>query len=402
MPPKKKRGREEAPTGVDAEGNETFGNKNSSRQDRYTTISFTINCPLDSEIFPFDLVNGSFQQWVTGSERSVTLCDTPYKIATPMTVNDVLIHYAWQWEMGKGKDKLPGRLHIQGCAAFRTRQYLTAIIRLFALLPEIDGKRLHPHIEAVKGPYVSMVEYVTKADGDPRWPGHGGRIPGTECVIWSESNGDDPLSVARQVGQGHRTDIEDIHTQILNGRNYNDLLLDPVYGPSLARNGNWAIAVQGARDRKITEGYNIPREIHVFWGETGTGKTRRVLYETEKKFGDKGAVYIHTLSGKFWDGYAGQKVVLLDEVSCESLRRACIDITMMLRILDRYQVRVEVKGGVSYLVNTMVYITSNEDPELWYPNISEGHRKALVRRLAEGNSTVEHFTAPWEPEGGWG
>lgn len=393
MPPKKKRGRDAVCAGVDENGEEIYGN-GEGRQSRFTTISFTVNCPLDAELFPFELLDGIFQQWTAASEKEIVLQGEKYTIATPMRQTNVLVHYAWQWERGENN----GRLHIQGCAAFSTRLYLTVIIKLFALLPEYDGKKLHPHIEAVKGPYLSIVEYCTKRNGDPRWPGHGGRVDGTEPSVWGV-NGSDTVA---NVGQGHRTDIEDLHHQIVSvGANVQDLLLDPVYGPPLGRNLNWALAVQGARDRKITEGSDTPRTIYTFFGETGTNKTRRVFLETKKKYGNYSNLYIHSLSGKFWDGYTGQKDILLDEVSYESLKRSSIDISTMLRILDRYQVRVEVKGGVQWLTNDRVFITSNEEPTEWYPQCSKSHKDALYRRLNGAGCVLEHFLVPWEPPGGW-
>jgi len=139
------------------------------------------------------------------------------------------------------------------------------------------------------------------------------------------------------------------------------------------------------------------KEVFVYWGDTGTNKTRRVLHETRMKYGNARNLYIDTLSGKFWDGYIGQADILLDEVSCKSLERSYIDITMMLRILDIYQVRVEVKCAVAWLQATRVFITSNQDPDLWFPQISPTHHAALQRRITR----LEHFTAPWVPENGW-
>lgn len=393
----RKRGRGKPPrvVGVDENGNEILGNGGGGRQQRYTSVSFTVNMPdgVDSPV-PFALLTGVFQQWQAQSDASIMIGETKWKVGIPHVTTSLITHYAWQWERGEAN----GRLHIQGCIAFASRIYLTVVLGLFALLPDGPEKRMHPHIEAVHSDYRTMVEYCTKKNDDTRWPGKGGRIAEmADPVIWCKNADEDPMSVASTIGQGHRTDLEELHQQLLTGRRVEDLILDTHYGPQLAKVGNWAQSVQAARDRRNTEDKLFMKEVFVYWGETGTNKTRRVLHETRMKYGNARNLYIHTMSGKFWDGYVGQEDILLDEVSNKSLERAQIDITMMLRILDIYQVRVEVKCSIAWLQATRVFITSNQDPDMWFPQISSAHRAALARRITK----TEHFETAWIPENGW-
>lgn len=51
----------------------------------------------------------------------------------------------------------------------------------------------------------------------------------------------------------------------------------------------------------------------------------------------------------------------------------------MLRLLDRYALAVETKGGHVSFTSKRVVFTSNTRPEEWYPNVP--HRPALSRRL---------------------
>lgn len=53
----------------------------------------------------------------------------------------------------------------------------------------------------------------------------------------------------------------------------------------------------------------------------------------------------------------------------------------MLRWLDRYPVRVEVKGSSRPLVATKFWITSNVEPRKWYPDLDLETIDALMRRL---------------------
>lgn len=115
------------------------------------------------------------------------------------------------------------------------------------------------------------------------------------------------------------------------------------------------------------------RHVRVFWGPTGTGKSRRAWEEALALDGPK--VYVKDPRTKFWCGYRGQESVILDEF------RGGIDIAHMLRWLDRYPVCVETKGSAEPLVATRWWITSNIHPRDWYPDCDEPTRLALERRL---------------------
>lgn len=85
--------------------------------------------------------------------------------------------------------------------------------------------------------------------------------------------------------------------------------------------------------------------------------------------------YIKDPRTKWWDGYMGQENVIIDEF------RGTIDITHLLRWLDKYPVRVEVKGGSVPLCARRFWITSNLDPRMWYPELDDDTKEALLRRL---------------------
>lgn len=114
-------------------------------------------------------------------------------------------------------------------------------------------------------------------------------------------------------------------------------------------------------------------EIHVRWGPPGTGKTRYVWdkYPLDEVF--------QPTSYKWWEGYDGHKVVLIDE-----FRANWCTFGQLLRLLDRYPYTVEVKGGSRQIQATVWYITSSLHPRDWY---DPGHFNAserveqLLRRL---------------------
>jgi len=122
------------------------------------------------------------------------------------------------------------------------------------------------------------------------------------------------------------------------------------------------------------EPIEMERTVYVFWGDTGTGKSRTAW--------QRGGLdsYPKDPNTKFWCGYRGQEVVIIDEF------RGNIHISHMLRWLDRYPVIVEIKGASMVLQAKTFYITSNVSPENWYPDLDEKTKSALLRRLQ-----VTHF-----------
>lgn len=127
----------------------------------------------------------------------------------------------------------------------------------------------------------------------------------------------------------------------------------------------------------------MEREVWVFWGDTGTGKSRRAWDEAGLD------AFPKEPTTKFWDGYRGQENVVIDEF------RGVIEISHLLRWLDRYPVSVEAKHGAVEFRARRLWITSNLSPADWYPNADE-ETKAALRRRFKG---VVHFAkglAPFE------
>ncbi|MEM2619589.1 MAG: hypothetical protein QW356_08980, partial [Candidatus Hadarchaeales archaeon] len=115
----------------------------------------------------------------------------------------------------------------------------------------------------------------------------------------------------------------------------------------------------------------IEKEVIVLWGPTGTGKSRTAWAEAGLD------AYPKDPLSKFWDGYNGQRHVVIDEF------RGGINISHMLRWLDRYPTIVEVKGASVCLAATKIWITSNLDPRNWYQDLDAETKAALLRRFTK-------------------
>lgn len=113
----------------------------------------------------------------------------------------------------------------------------------------------------------------------------------------------------------------------------------------------------------------IEKVCKVFWGKTGTGKSRTAWEEASL------LAYPKDPNSKFWDGYRGQENVVIDEF------RGVIGISHLLRWLDRYPLLVEVKGSSVVCCAKAVWITSNLHPKDWYPDLDILTVDALLRRL---------------------
>lgn len=136
--------------------------------------------------------------------------------------------------------------------------------------------------------------------------------------------------------------------------------------------------------RKITSDHatamGIERQVQVFWGNTGTGKSKRAWEEAGLE------AYPKDPRTKWWDGYQGHENVVIDEFD------GTVDICHVLRWFDRYPVLVEIKGATVPLKANKIWITSNIDPRLWYIGKATPEQiQALMRRIQ-----ITHFNNPFQ------
>nr|QKN88862.1 MAG: replication-associated protein [Cressdnaviricota sp.]QKN88876.1 MAG: replication-associated protein [Cressdnaviricota sp.] len=108
-------------------------------------------------------------------------------------------------------------------------------------------------------------------------------------------------------------------------------------------------------------------EILVIFGPTGTGKSKYCL--------DKYPNAYWKQRSNWWDGYAQQETVIIDEFY------GWLKFDLLLRLCDRYPLLVESKGGQIQLGGCKrIIFTSNSKPCDWYkvPNFP-----AFIRRVTK-------------------
>jgi len=130
------------------------------------------------------------------------------------------------------------------------------------------------------------------------------------------------------------------------------------------------------------------RVIVIMVGPTGCGKTRNAIQIGGEDWHWK------TADGSWFDGYVGQKTVIIDEVT------ACdMPLSLFLQLIDRYVFRVPVKGGFTEWNPDTVVMTSNATPAEWFDWHEEGaKRKRNAMTVAHFRAFARRVTEYWEWE----
>jgi hypothetical protein len=125
-----------------------------------------------------------------------------------------------------------------------------------------------------------------------------------------------------------------------------------------------------------------PKNVVVYFGPTGTGKTRGAVDQLNQLYGDY-FLWDPTLH-PWWDGYDNHRGVIIDEF------RGQLPFSVILRLLDRYRMTVQVKGGMRQFVADTIYITSPKHPDEWYKDDGSDKIAQLKRRI----TTIEFKDTP--------
>lgn len=174
------------------------------------------------------------------------------------------------------------------------------------------------------------------------------------------------------VGQGKRTDLEDLKKLIDESGITDPALMWELDFKNMLKYKKSIEAYILSKSKMRTE----PIYVVALIGKSGSGKTKYVY--DKHKYED---VYVKDTTNKWWDGYNGQPVVLLDDF------KGGMDVTTMKQLLDRYPMNIEIKGGNTKISNATrwVYITSNHNPEFWWNDgsVNEKDMEAVERRIDE-------------------
>jgi len=235
-----------------------------------------------------------------------------------------------------------GRDHIQGYVEFKRSVRFSTVTRLLGH----EGL----HIEPRRGSRTQAREYCQKELS---------RVAGPwEFGEWTIDQ------------RGHRSDLEDAKKMLDEGSSM-EKVADECFGSWVKYHKAFEKYQQYKKPKPATRDVRV----YVLWGPTGTGKTHRAIgYDKD--------YYIITRPAQpnmplWFDGYEGQTTIIIDEFY------GWIPFDFLLRLLDKYRLQLQIRGGFQWAEYITVFITSNISPDDWYRGVPMDRRAALFRRLTK-------------------
>lgn len=239
-----------------------------------------------------------------------------------------------------------GTIHLQGYTEFDSTVNWARLRICFG--PPI-------HIERRLGSRKQARDYCMKEDT---------RVPATEV----HEVGDWDAG-----GAGQRTDLRVVAEAVSSGSSLRDVAMQ--YPVQYVRNYRGLAALRDATQHPPSG----LRSVTIVIGPPGCGKTRLVwsLYQEHE-------IYSKCTGPAWFDGYDGHKILLLDEFSGGDQGRD-ISLGLLLQILDRYPLRLPVKGAFVPFMAEHVWITTNVHPCDWYEfnGVNAIRYAALARRVSQ-------------------
>lgn len=235
-----------------------------------------------------------------------------------------------------------GTPHLQGYVQFGTRKRREAVLRILG--------SFSIHTEASQGDTYSNKQYCKK---------------GGKFEEWGESKEVDPRKQWAE------------YIEKCNKCSRKELCQDEKWGKFFTMYPNTYDNIKKwtGEEPSIRAG---PSNVNLwYWGATGTGKSRKAHEEHP-------GAYVKG-QNKWWDGYDGQKEVLIDDIAPETARCLTHHIKNWA---DRYPFPAEYKGGMATIAPVKLIITSNYSPEqIWgdFPADLEAiKRRFQVVHFSEG------------------
>lgn len=228
-------------------------------------------------------------------------------------------------------------LHIQGYMEFHGQETLNDIKRLL--------ERNDAHIEVRRGSQAQAIAYVSKTESRVR----------------------EPKSFGKPARQGKRKDLDDVADAVAAGRPVAEIASE--FPSEFIRYGRGIIGLHLALHPPR---YRGKPKIYFIWGPSGCGKSRlaNILWPN--------AYYYLDTPQAWFDGYAQQDVVHLEDF------KGHMPLAILLRLIDYYQLQLQVKNGWTAIYATTFVFTCNEHYNVFYT----GHT-AWLRR-------IEDFGEVWD------
>jgi len=261
------------------------------------------------------------------------------RVDAPTLLGRLEVHKNRKYAIFQKEKGSNGTPHYQGYLELHQPRAISAIKKMVGL---------RAHVEIRKGNANQAREYCRKPES---------RLAGPfECGTF----------VAPRPGT--RTDIHDAVETLARTRSLRDVAL--AHSSTFIRYHKGFSRYLSVTGTDRTE----PPKVCLYFGGTGTGKTRKAIEENPGYFRKHPDT-------KWFDGYTGQTSLILDDFSGASSK---MSLNYVLQLIDRYPIEVEVKGGYEKLLAKKIIITTNNHPNSWYDYSSRNEQyTALARRFTE-------------------
>lgn len=237
-----------------------------------------------------------------------------------------------------------------------------------SLTPHLQGYvQLHGDRKSIKA-LISSLEGETC--GKPHWEVARGSLDDNQKYTSKDGNWLE-FGTPTCTGRGARSDLYEVAQAVSNGASLQEIVQDHPEQFIKYSGGIQKLVLFNMKPR------NFKTTVLWYWGATGTGKSRKA-WETYPD------AYAKSASNKWWDGYSGQPVTILDDWRPSKE----MPFNEMLALMDRYPKTVESKGGTIHFVSKTLIITCPLDPTTLlegehYTWVGSEAKQQFLRRIDE-------------------
>lgn len=213
-----------------------------------------------------------------------------------------------------------GTKHLQGFFIVKSPMRLTGVIKNFT-------KRAH--LEVCKGNAIQNYNYCWKDNN---------------CVEYGNKE---------LLGQGKRNDIIEFAWKIRESK-ITELFEN--FPKEYIKYYKATDRIKFEYDKQLLNKYNDKIVVEVLVGKPGSGKTRYIF----DKHGPEKCFKLEDTTNIWFDGYEDEEVFVLDDFY------GGIKYSYLLNLLDKYHMRLPIKGGFKVSKWNFIYITWNKNIDEWY------------------------------------
>ncbi len=200
-----------------------------------------------------------------------------------------------------------------------------------------------------------------------------------DSMIYCSKEDEVPFQHGKLPEQGKRNDLHEVTERVMNGESLRDLAKDFIGATAIVKYHKGLTVLRSVTAPARDPGK--PPTVIWMYGETGTCKTR-CAFELGKLYG---TTWISNGGLRWFDGYDGQHIAIIDD-----FRAKHTQFSFLLRLLDRYPMTVEFKGGHVNWSPRLIIITSNKKPEECFQQRMEFIPEDIEQLNRRINKVVEY------------